>query len=141
MSAFLLSLMVCANGPLTDIYDIEIQLYEGDPLGSREDKTLWLLAKPSLFLHQAQIGHFTLGDPGDATRVRIEIEPLKKVGTAIQLRGKATVATGGREFEKAIEPAVALGKPVTVRLGTFSPEHQLWAVITVRPFDPDRTTR
>ncbi len=130
-------------------FRIDIQVNQGDPLGSFTEGTIKSLAEPSMICYFGQSAMFMAGTSGPRPfSYQLEFAPvLQKDGTIrlvlhttthaqteikLLLNNHVIRVPGIRKSSSQLTRVVKPGEKIRARLKTDSPESQTWAEVVVR---------
>lgn len=149
-----------AEGPRQ--FQIDVSLYAGDPLGSRDAGTLKVLAEPRMVVVGGRGASFHSGgriavedDRGntryEAVGTQIEVLPVRtrdgaiwvevttstrEVDPGLGITAGGKVVPGFREHSERRALLVTAGKPVRLRVSAAAPDAQTWVELTVHVVRP-----
>jgi hypothetical protein len=141
-------LMVWAGLVAPPQFIVDVALFRGDPLGTREAGTVRVLGRPTLLVTNRRTGALRVGPAANQIALEVTIAPSREPPLRMQLRATVvTTPTASTANAAGFAPSrneagvvsgmrLVLGQPTTIRLAADSPTDQTWAVVTVHRYQP-----
>jgi hypothetical protein len=156
-ATFLLALVTGATGdtPKETSYRFDIKVLEGDPLGSRQDKTQEVVSQPQILAYEncegtVETGHLVQLDGEEVfvgAKLRIKPQRAKDGAVRLSMVFKYTEIISEKEDSLLLQSnqdryvrTVKPGELLRLKIGKMgkSAEGQRWVELTLREFDQDR---
>lgn len=136
-------------------YELKFTVYQGDPAGTRQDRTLRVLTNPTLIARDDQPVRFgvvngevtavtpdgpTLLKNGLTVVARIKHKDKDSVEVAVSCEDQSAVADNqgtvhvSSRFAKLLGK-IALGEPQSMTLAENDPKNACWVELTIRPVE------